>query len=116
MTLKRIVDLPQAQLPLTGAELIEIVQNGISAQASFTGIFGFSVNIRQVKSALVTEGVFYEIAQAVPADPGNLTNIQWSNGESISANDPLYTLIMTTLGYDGNQMAALLSLAATLPR
>ena len=79
------------------------------------GIVGYLCTIRQIKTALVTQGQFPTVQNAIPADLSTSVAIQWGNGGYLVTGDPVWTFIKSTLLYTTAQMLTLTNLAATGP-
>lgn len=112
MSVVQIPNLPQA-IAVSGAELIEIVQNGVSCRISLTQLLsayvGAGVTQKQMRGWLASNGVpsyIYAVDFACPADIANQINIQWLHGANMVSGDPLYVFIETTLGFSSAQMNA----------
>jgi hypothetical protein len=121
MSTVQIPNLPAA-IALSGAELIEIVQNGVSMKASVSLIPYVSatgaVTQKQVREWLANNGVppyIYAVDVACPADIANTVNIQWLHGNLMFPGDPLYVFIQTTLGFTAFQMATAFQGMGTYP-
>ena len=105
----QIPGLPQA-VSLSGAELIEAVQAGVSVKVSASQLISFataSVTQHQMRAWLAANGFplyIYTVDFACPADIANAVNIQWLHGNSMSVGDPLYLFIQATLGFTSTQM------------
>ena len=111
MSVIQIPGLPQA-ISLSGAELIEVVQAGVSVKVSvgqLTNYVAGSVTQNQMRTWLAVNGspvYIYTVDIAVPADIANPVNIRWLHGNALSVGDPLYLFIQTTLGFTSGQMIA----------
>ena len=111
MSVIQIPSLPQA-ISLSGAELIEAVQAGVSVKVPLSNIISFTSGVvtqHQMRAWLAANGIpsyIYAIDFACPADIADAVNIQWLHGNSMSIGDPLYLFIQTTLGFTSGQMLA----------
>ena len=111
MSVIQIPSLPQA-ISLSGAELIEAVQAGVSVKVSVSQLAYYvagSVTQNQMRTWLAANGFpayIYTVDFAVPADIANPVNIRWLHGNTLSIGDPLYLFIQTTLGFTSGQMLA----------
>jgi len=76
-----------------------------------------TVSVYQFQRALVAQGLFLQVQATISDDPTNYAALQWHRGETIqfSAVDPLCAEVQAALGYSTTQMAALFSLAASVP-
>ena len=110
----QIPNLPAA-VSLSGAELLEVVQNGVTLRCSASqlaalagGSATVSVTQKQMRGWLANNGVppyIYAVDVACPADIANTVNSQWLHGNLMFASDPLYMFIEATLGFTALQMA-----------
>jgi hypothetical protein len=112
MSLIQIPSLPQA-ISLTGGELIEAVQAGVSVKVTINQFVAAvalgPVSQNQMRSWLAANGVppyIYTVDFACPADIANPVNIQWLHGSTMRSGDTLYLFIQATLGFTNIQMAA----------
>jgi hypothetical protein len=98
-------------------QIINDLINQINAadRTLFTAISGVGTQVPMwaLRKALVSQGNFYTVQQAISADPTNAVNIAWSNGAPSSIGDLLSASIQTALGYSGAQMITLYALAGT---
>ena len=111
MSVIQIPGLPQA-ISLSGAELIEAVQAGVSVKVSISQLSFYVTGVvtqNQMRTWLAANGFpayVYTVDFAVPADIANPINIRWLHGGALSVGDPLYLFIQTTLGFTSGQMLA----------
>jgi len=111
MSVIQIPGLPQA-ISLSGAELIEAVQAGVSVKVSASQLAFYvigAVTQNQMRTWLAANGFpayIYTVDFAVPADIADPVNIRWLHGNTLSVGDPLYLFIQTTLGFTSGQMIA----------
>ena len=114
MSTVQVPNLP-GTIALAGAELIEIVQNGVSQKCSISQIASLvsntagAVTQKQVRGWLANNGVpayIYTVDATCPADIANAVNIQWLHGNTMVPGDPLYVFIEATLGFTPTQMAS----------
>lgn len=113
MSTLQIPNLP-GTAALSGVELIEIVQNGVSQKCSISQIAALisfttgAVTQKQLRGWLANNGIpayIYTVDAVCPADIANAVNIQWLHGNTMVQGDPLYVFIETTLGFTPTQMA-----------
>ena len=124
MAFVQIPNLPQA-ISLTGAELVETVQGGVSVRASVTQIASIlaqaPISVNNVtKYQFVTAiplasppGDPNLLFQAIAPDFSNSATVQFYCSDYVRAGSPLYLLCQSTYGYTGAQMTNLMALALT---
>ena len=122
-----IIQIPQlpAAISLSGQELLEIVQNGVSLRctsqqiASIYAPANLGVTQKQIRAWAASTGsplYIYTIDNACPADIANIVNIQWNHGNTMAVGDPLYLFIQSTLGFSSAQMSAAFTVMQTYPQ
>jgi hypothetical protein len=124
MAVVQIPNLP-GTIALSGAELIEVVQNGVSQRCSISQIAALvssftvgAVTQKQIRGWLANNGVpayIYTVDAECPADIADAVNIQWLHGNTMVQGDPLYVFIETTLGFTAFQMATAFQGMGTYP-
>ena len=119
----QIPNLPAA-IAVTGVELIEIVQAGVSSRASLSQIAMLaaptagSASQKQIRAWAAATGFppyIYTIDNACPADIANTINIEWLHGNTMAVGDALYLFIQATLGFTSSQMLAAYTAMLTYP-
>ena len=113
-----------AAISLTGGELLEIVQNGVSLRctaqqiATLYSAANLGATQKQVRAWAAANGsplYIYTLDNACPADIANIVNIQWNHGNTMTVGDSLYNFIQTTLSFTTFQMTSAFAAMLTYP-